>query len=409
MKKIKLILGILFVSVLSLSYVACSSNDDQDISQDGSNTVNNLEKEYFTVENATYVDQAQPKGTVELLSGFNVNKTVVNGGAAILTLTSNVELAKANISVKGLDGYYEVPLAQSTTRATVTAYEYSVILNMIQNANTEKFAISVSVEAIDGTVSAISASDSIAVIEVGTGELQVSLAWDQYDDLDLFVITPDSTIISYYNMFYTATNDEYDYEEIEFSFHKYVIKQETGEDLSDLTFDNGYNVELVYDKYLDILYSEEAPDVAKMTKLKAEFINSSASIYGALDIDSNAACYIDSLNNENIYFPKAINGTYTVAVNLFEKCNKSRPGSKYAVSVNYRGQSLKISDSQIGQYADDLKGNSMINTGVACYVAIGAFTVTDGIDLPATRGAKTRISSVDLQKRQVRAKIRSVK
>ncbi len=50
---------------------------------------------------------------------------------------------------------------------------------------------------------------------------------------------------------------------------------------------------------------------------------------GLLDLDSNAACSIDSIRNENIVWPqgKAPRGTYTVRVDNFENCD--------SVAVNY--------------------------------------------------------------------------
>lgn len=60
---------------------------------------------------------------------------------------------------------------------------------------------------------------------------------------------------------------------------------------------------------------------------------------GELDVDSNADCYIDNINNENItYGDTAIveNGLYTVKVDLYKGCDITEPTS-YVVTARYNG------------------------------------------------------------------------
>jgi hypothetical protein len=58
---------------------------------------------------------------------------------------------------------------------------------------------------------------------------------------------------------------------------------------------------------------------------------------GTLDLDSNAACSIDSIRNENIVWPsgKAPPGTYTVRVDNFENCLNA--AANYVVTVQKAG------------------------------------------------------------------------
>ena len=57
-----------------------------------------------------------------------------------------------------------------------------------------------------------------------------------------------------------------------------------------------------------------------------------------LDHDSNAACYIDSLNNENIYLPEAliVPGTYRVVVDMYSNCDTSI-ATDWAIVARYQG------------------------------------------------------------------------
>jgi uncharacterized protein YfaP (DUF2135 family) len=56
---------------------------------------------------------------------------------------------------------------------------------------------------------------------------------------------------------------------------------------------------------------------------------------GELDLDSNAGCFIDNVNNENITWATAPDGTYTVRLDYFADCDVAE--SNYAVTVQRVG------------------------------------------------------------------------
>ena len=60
---------------------------------------------------------------------------------------------------------------------------------------------------------------------------------------------------------------------------------------------------------------------------------------GTLDLDSNPACSIDNINNENIVWPvgQAPHGQYRVVVHYYDDCGV--PESDYVVTVQMAGQS----------------------------------------------------------------------
>ena len=63
---------------------------------------------------------------------------------------------------------------------------------------------------------------------------------------------------------------------------------------------------------------------------------------GELDVDSNAGCSIDNINNENIFYSEYAYvepGTYTVYVDMFENCNEDYP-TNFILTVFYEGQVL---------------------------------------------------------------------
>lgn len=97
-------------------------------------------------------------------------------------------------------------------------------------------------------------------------------------------------------------------------------------------------------------------------------------LVGELDIDSNPACNIDGVKNENIYYKNLKDGIYRIYVDLYRKCTNST-GSKYAVNVLHNGTRLHLSDHMIGKFADDYLGS---NNTPSQYVLIGAFSIVNG-------------------------------
>lgn len=69
------------------------------------------------------------------------------------------------------------------------------------------------------------------------------------------------------------------------------------------------------------------------------YANRRSSNGGELDVDSNAGCSIDGINNENIYYADEAYvepGTYTVYVDMYSNCDPST-ATNYVVSVFYDG------------------------------------------------------------------------
>jgi uncharacterized protein YfaP (DUF2135 family) len=64
---------------------------------------------------------------------------------------------------------------------------------------------------------------------------------------------------------------------------------------------------------------------------------------GKLDLDSNAGCSIDNINQENITWPttRAPRGTYIVRINLWDNCGAAPLGANYTVTVKVRGQETR--------------------------------------------------------------------
>jgi len=80
------------------------------------------------------------------------------------------------------------------TKSTSVIYTLSLVLSA--NIPGEEFVIIVAIVDDYGKVSAIYELP-VSIVEVGTGQLQVSLSWDQANDVDLHLIEPDEEEIYY--------------------------------------------------------------------------------------------------------------------------------------------------------------------------------------------------------------------
>ncbi len=370
MKKLLLCFLLVFPFIVS-----CDKDDE-----------NNLEKEFFTVKNGSYKNGNLPSGDDSFISNMQMNNNVINGGTSLITFTSSEQLNDLYVGVKGLSGYYECPLnSVKTTSVQGDYYEYEVILLLYQELSEEKFFISLSAVSKSGKRNKILHSDEIDVVTVATGKLQISLSWDQMDDVDLYLLEPDNNVICYFNRFSSDQDGEI------FYFYCYLVDKYTNHSSTGFDIKNNDDVETL-DEYIK--------DIPKSVDIKNEIKKYADErkdrIYGFLDLDSNAACSIDGVNNENITYSSNVkDGIYTVAVNLYSKCNTSKPGARYAVTVNYDGQPITIASKQSGQFTNNYYGN--LGDISENLVIIGAFKISGGkIEAVSTENRNLNVRSFKL-------------
>lgn len=196
---------------------------------------------------------SDPAGPTLTVTGV---PTAINGGSLRATLTSPTPFTRAIVSLSNHDDYYQVDLG-----APVTTVD--LVITISQDAPEATLALSYGAAPASGPFGN-PLNQTINMIRVGTGDVQVSVAWDAPTDVDLHVFDPDS--------------------------------------------------EEVY------------------------FANTTSASGGTLDLDSNAACSIDNINNENITWPVggAPSGNYSVSLVYWSSC--SQPQSNYTVTIFVRGQ-----------------------------------------------------------------------
>lgn len=358
MKKFKFIW--LIGAILSLTLFSCDSDDGGD--DDNGNVLSN---NYFSIDDATFVNANIPEGSTNVISDFSVNQTAITGGSSIVSFSSSEELSAVYVGVEGEKGYYKYDL--TSTRSTASVYSYQVIL-LISQSITNDFVLHLSAVTVNGATTSVVSSDEIEVTEVGTGALQVSLSWDQYDDVDLHLFEPDGTHIYYANPYsYSSSTAE---EEAYYGFMYYMVEKYTNYDISGLNINNLNDLYILSEYFEMIEISEDTWD-SEYDQYFANFVT-----LGFLDLDSNAGCSIDEINNENITYESNVKeGKYTVAVNLWSKCNSSTAGAKYSVTAIYNGKHITL-DKPTGQFADSYEGNPYDYESE--FVIIGTFTIGEG-------------------------------
>ncbi|SDH65692.1 hypothetical protein [Agrococcus jejuensis] len=123
----------------------------------------------------------------------------VNGGSIEIVVESDVPfdtvLVGAGSTTVGSatptawPGSYEIALGAATTST-------SIVVTVSQAPPSTEFSVVVAVVGTDGTVSAVDATN-VSIVEVGTGDVQVSVSWNEDVDVDLYVVDPNGETIYY--------------------------------------------------------------------------------------------------------------------------------------------------------------------------------------------------------------------
>lgn len=158
---------------------------------------NQIQKSYFTIENATYVNQGFPSaspGAAPTITDVYGNGSVLEGGSNPISFTTSATVKEVLVGVQGKNGYYKVNASE--LKSTSQTYRIYLLLSSTFAENTFTIIISM----VDNA-GLISESEAIHVsrITAGTGKLQVSCSWDQPNDLDLHLTEPGLTEIYWDN------------------------------------------------------------------------------------------------------------------------------------------------------------------------------------------------------------------
>lgn len=181
-------------------------------------------------------------------------ETGITGGSVQVNLSATAEFVTIIIAIDGVDGYWTLTIPATTA--------IEILLMFAADVPQENFDLLYQVMTAGGAAGAVT-EVSTDVIEVGTGQVQVSVSWDAASDVDLHLVEPSGEEI------YWADRES-----------------ATG---------------------------------------------------GQLDLDSNPACDIDNVNNENISWSgSAPRGEYVVRVDYYDGCGVEE--TDYVVTVRVEGR-----------------------------------------------------------------------
>ncbi|GAA2170691.1 hypothetical protein GCM10009846_01980 [Agrococcus versicolor] len=136
-------------------------------------------------------------------SGSTVTVTdraiAVNGGSVEIVVSADEPFSSVHVGVgptsassttpTAWPGSYEIDLGAPTTST-------SIVVTLSQSPPTTDFSVIVAVADDAGTTSSTDAT-AISVVEVGTGDVQVSVSWNEDVDADLYVVDPNGDTIYY--------------------------------------------------------------------------------------------------------------------------------------------------------------------------------------------------------------------
>lgn len=171
------------VLCLVVSFYSCK--------KDNKDSGNVISEKYFTIENATFVNNSFPEASsnAPVINSVLGNSTVLEGGSNPITINTNATIKEVLIGVDGKSGYYKLDASHLKSTGN-----YLLYLLFSQNFEQDNFGILV---AIIDNLGNISESQTINVskITAGTGKLQVSCSWNKANDLDLHLVEPNGSEI----------------------------------------------------------------------------------------------------------------------------------------------------------------------------------------------------------------------
>ncbi len=180
---------------VALTFTACvGDGDDTIVIEDGNDKVNELEKNYISIENATYIEGKFPSSTVaEKLDNVDMSTQVMNGAMNYISVTTEKKVKRFFIGVKGIPGYLIYVPNQTGTTSGYYTYVIPVMVSQSYNGNS---VILLSGEFEDGDVTA-PVENEMHYIETKSGAIEVKLAFSNSKDIDLHLYTPSGEHIYY--------------------------------------------------------------------------------------------------------------------------------------------------------------------------------------------------------------------
>lgn len=194
MKQILKIFAFLFIVVIA---VACNDKNEDKVSE--------LEKNYFTIENADYSKHDIPTATTtESLEGIDMSSKVMSGAMNYITLSTSQTIETFFIGVQDVKGHWEY--TPQDLDASSNWHTYVIPVMISENFSTTSTLV-LSGKLADGNVTK-PYKGQIEYIATKSGAIEIKLAFSNNKDIDLHLYTPKGEHIYYGNRGGTFTNEQ---------------------------------------------------------------------------------------------------------------------------------------------------------------------------------------------------------
>lgn len=139
---------------------------------------------------ATLQPGAQPSGTAGPTVTVAGISSAVNGGSTQASLDGTGTFQRVVIGIEGVEGYYDLVLPSGTTLE-------DVVLGLSPSLGARQLRMRYAVEGPAGL--GPFSSQTVRIIRVGTGDVQVNISWSGASDVDLYVTDPSNETVYYGN------------------------------------------------------------------------------------------------------------------------------------------------------------------------------------------------------------------
>jgi len=160
---------------------SCMSSDDDDDDDTGAQLAELVCGVSTEAVDGTYHSDAPPTASDGPTATVISPAVVINGGSAQATITGSDGFVHVVVGVAGTQGYYDVVLADAADSVDL---QLALCQDLALQTLDLRFAV--------GTSTSLGAyeEEPANIVEVGTGDVQVSVSWDADSDVDLHVIDP---------------------------------------------------------------------------------------------------------------------------------------------------------------------------------------------------------------------------
>lgn len=195
-KKQVMKLGKIFSIILFAGtvFVSCSKDKNEGINRD------DFGRSYFDVSNGEFSGRSLPSSNSSDLEIDNIrgSSTVLAGGANNIVVQGNDAAREVIIGVKNQDGYFTIPMTSAGANRGAAALMEANITMLLSQHLESGFTLAIGVGDGNGNFGEFETMD-VELLRAGTGKLQISMTWDQENDVDLHVIEPNGERIYYGN------------------------------------------------------------------------------------------------------------------------------------------------------------------------------------------------------------------